>query len=53
MEVLLCAKGDRKAYTTYGVRGLSGHNPIEGFVISSHLAQDELHLAQRFCEDDV
>jgi hypothetical protein len=37
MEVLLCAKGDRKAYTTYGVRSISGHNSVEGFVTSSLL----------------
>jgi hypothetical protein len=53
MEVLLCAKGDWKAYTIYGVRGLSGNNPVEGFVTSRHLAEVELHLVQRFCEDDV
>jgi hypothetical protein len=30
-----------------------GHNPVEGFVRSSHLAEVKLHLAQRLCEDDV
>jgi hypothetical protein len=31
----------------------SVHNPVVGFVTSSHLAEVELHLAQRLCEDDV
>jgi hypothetical protein len=53
MEVLLCAEGDQQAYTTYGIRSLAGHNPIEGFITSGHLAEVELHLAQRLCEDDV
>jgi hypothetical protein len=52
-EVLLCAEGDRQAYTTYGVRSFAGHDPVEGFITSSHLAEVELHLAQRLCEDDV
>jgi hypothetical protein len=26
-EVLLCAEGDRQAYTTYGVRSLAGMTP--------------------------
>jgi hypothetical protein len=38
---------------TYGVCSLSGHNLVEGFVTGSHLAEVELHLAQRLCEDDV
>jgi hypothetical protein len=53
MKVLLCAKGDRKAYTTYGVRSLSEHDPVEGFITSGYLAEVELHLAQRLCEDGV
>jgi hypothetical protein len=53
MEVLLYAKGDQQAYTTYGVRSLAGHDPVEGFIRSGHLAEVELHLAQRLCEDDV
>jgi hypothetical protein len=52
-EVLLCAEGDWQAYTTYGVCSLAGHNPVEGFITGSHLAEVELHLAQRLCEDDV
>jgi hypothetical protein len=45
MEVFLYAKGDWKAYTTYGVRSLAGHNPVEGLIAGSHLVQVELHLA--------
>jgi hypothetical protein len=29
------------------------HNPVEGFITRSHLAEMELHLVQRLCEDDV
>jgi hypothetical protein len=53
MEVFLCAKGDWQAYTTYGVRTLAGHNPVEGFVAGGHLVEVKLHLAQRMCEDDI
>jgi hypothetical protein len=35
------------------VCSLSGHDPVEGFIASGHLAEVELHLAQRLCEDDV
>jgi hypothetical protein len=52
-EVLLCAEGDRQAYTIYGVRSLAGHNPVEGLVAGSHLVQVEVHLSERLCEDDV
>jgi hypothetical protein len=44
---------DRQAYTTYGVRSLAGHNPVEGFITSDHLGEVELHLGQCFYEDDV
>jgi hypothetical protein len=52
-EVLLCAEGDQQTYTTYGVHSFARHDPVEGFISSSHLAEVELHLAQRLCEDDV
>jgi hypothetical protein len=52
-EVLLCAEGDRQAYTTYGVCSFAGHDPVEGFITSGHLAEVELHLAQHLREDDV
>jgi hypothetical protein len=44
-EVLLCAEGDRQAYTTYGLRSLAGHNPVEGFIVGSHLVEVEVHLS--------
>jgi hypothetical protein len=44
-EVLLCAEGDRQAYTIYGVRSLAGHNPVEGLVAGSHLVQVDVHLS--------
>jgi hypothetical protein len=43
-EVLLCTKGDRQAYPTYGVRSLAGHDPIEGLIACSHLVEVEVHL---------
>jgi hypothetical protein len=52
-EVLLCAKGDRKAYTTYGVHSLAGHDPVVGFIVGSHLVQVEVHLSESLFEDDV
>jgi hypothetical protein len=36
-----------------GYAAFAGHNPVEGFVTSSHLAEVELHHAQCLCEDDV
>jgi hypothetical protein len=52
-EVLLRANGDQQEYTTYGVRSLAEHNPIEGFITIGHLGEVELHFAQHLCEDDV
>jgi hypothetical protein len=52
-EVLLCAKGDRQTYTTYGVCSLAGHDPVEGFAASGYLVEVEVHLSDRLYEDDV
>jgi hypothetical protein len=52
-EVVLFAKGDRQAYTTYGVCSLAKYDPVEGFVASGHLGEVEFHLLQHFGEDDV
>jgi hypothetical protein len=38
---------------TYGVRSFAGHNPVEGLITSGHLVEVEIHLSERFCEDDV
>jgi hypothetical protein len=43
-EVLLCAKCDRQGYTTYGVRSLAGHDPVEGFITSGHLLKSNSTL---------
>jgi hypothetical protein len=47
-----------KSGVTEGIHDLWGTQPfraqpVEGFITSSHLAEVELHLAQRLCEDDV
>jgi hypothetical protein len=38
---------------TYGVCILAGHDPVEGFIACGHLAEVEVHLSERLCEDDV
>jgi hypothetical protein len=38
---------------SYGVRSLTGHDPIEGLIASGHLVEVELYLAQCLCEDDI
>jgi hypothetical protein len=52
-EVLLCAEGDRQAYTTYGVHNFAADDPVEGLIVGIHLVEVEVHLSERFCEDDV
>jgi hypothetical protein len=52
-EVFVCAKGDWQAYTTYGVCSFAGYNPVEGLITGGHLVEVEVHLSERFCEDDV
>jgi hypothetical protein len=44
-EVLLCAKGDWQAYTTYAVRSLAGLDPVEGFVTGSYLMSKSIFLS--------
>jgi hypothetical protein len=47
-EVLLCTKGDWRAYTTYGVCSLAGHDPVEGLIVGGHLDEVEVHFLSVF-----
>jgi hypothetical protein len=38
---------------TYGLCGLAGHDPVGGIIAGGHLVEVEVHLSERFCEDDV
>jgi hypothetical protein len=52
-EVLLCVEGDEQEYMTYGVCSLTEHNTIDRLIAGGHLGEVEVHLSQRFYEDDV
>jgi hypothetical protein len=36
-----------------GYATLPGTTPVEGLIAGSHFVEVEVHLSERFCEDDV